>query len=90
MDMTNRVRYDRPRAGLTWNMITEQPILIVDYGLRRVRLIHSVPAAELGRVLWDQSQWCLETFPSEHCVYNNGRWYFKRKQDVTMFLLRWS
>ena len=73
--------------------MTENPVLIVDYGRRRVRLTHSVPAAlplGSGRELWDQSQWCLETFPSEHCVYNNGRWFFKRKQDVTMFLMRWS
>ena len=74
-------------------VMTENPVLIVDYGRRRVRLTHSVPAAlplGSGRELWDQSQWCSETFKSETCVYNNGRWFFKRKQDVTMFLLRWS
>jgi hypothetical protein len=73
--------------------MTENPVLNVDYGLRRVRLTHSAPAAlplTPGRELWDQSQWCSETFKSETCVYHDGRWYFKRVQDLTMFLLRWS
>jgi hypothetical protein len=73
--------------------MTENPVLNVDYGRRRVRLTHSTLAAHAltpGRELWDQSQWCSETFKSEHCVYNNGRWFFKRKQDLTMFLLKWS
>ena len=73
--------------------MTENPVLNVDYGLRRVRLTHSVPAAQPltpGRELWDQSQWCSETFKSETCVYHNGRWYFKRAQDLTMFLMKWS
>jgi hypothetical protein len=74
--------------------MTENPVLNVDYGRRRVRLTHSTPAAEppagRGRELWDQSQWCSETFKSGHCVYHDGRWYFKRPQDLTMFLMRWS
>jgi hypothetical protein len=73
--------------------MTENPVLIVDYGRRRVRMTYSTPAAEPltpGRELWDQSAWCAETFKSEHCVYNNGRWYFKRPQDLTMFLMRWA
>jgi len=71
--------------------MTENPVLIVDYGRRRVQLTHSTPAAQsLSRELWDQSAWCAETFKSETCVYNNGRWYFKRPQDLTMFLMRWS
>ena len=93
MAMTNRVRYDRPRAGLTWNMTTEQPILIIDYGLRRVRLTYSTPAAlplTPGRELWNQSQWCEETFRAGTCSYWDHRWYFKRPQDLTMFLMRWS
>ena len=58
---------------------------------RRVRLTHSAAAAEpLSRALWDQSQWCSETFKSETCVYHDSRWYFKRQQDLTMFLIRWS
>lgn len=75
-------------------MTVEKSVLVIDYGRRRVRLTYSTPAAEppagRGRELWDQSQWCSETFKSEHCVYHNGRWYFKRPQDLTMFLLRWS
>jgi hypothetical protein len=89
--MTNKVRYERPRAGLTWNMTTEEPILIIDYGLRRVRLTYSTPAAkDLSRELWDQSQWCSETFRAETCSYWDHRWFFKRPQDLTMFLMRWS
>jgi hypothetical protein len=89
--MTNKVRYDTPRAGLTWNMITEQPILIIDYGNRRVRLTYSTPAAkDLSRELWDQSQWCAETFRAGTCRYWDQRWFFKRPQDMTMFLMRWS
>jgi len=73
--------------------MTENPVLNVDYGLRRVRLTHSTPAAQPltpDRELWDQSQWCSETFKSETCVYHDGRWYFKRPQDLTMFILKWS
>jgi hypothetical protein len=69
----------------------ENPVLNIDYGLRRVRLTHSAVAAEpLSRTLWDQSQWCSETFKSETCAYRDGRWYFKRAQDLTMFLMKWS
>jgi hypothetical protein len=68
----------------------ENLTLNVDYGRQRVTLTHSAPAAEAGRVLWDQSQWCSETFKSKTCVYHDGRWYFKRPQDLTMFLIRWS
>ena len=89
--MTHKVRYDTPRAGLTWNMTTEEPILIIDYGNRRVRLTYSTPAAkDLSRELWDQSQWCSETFRAETCSYWDHRWFFKRPQDLTMFLMRWS
>ena len=73
--------------------MTENPVLNVDYGLRRVRLTHSTPAAQPltpDRELWDQSQWCSETFKSETCAYHDGRWYFKRQQDLTMFLMKWS
>lgn len=73
--------------------MTENPVLIVDYGRRRVQLTYSTPAAlprATSRELWNQSQWCSETFRDETCVYNNGRWYFKREQDLTMFLIRWS
>jgi hypothetical protein len=67
------------------------PTLNVDYGRRRVKLTHSAVAAEpLSRTLWDQSQWCHETFKSETCAYHDGRWYFKRPRDLTMFLIRWS
>jgi hypothetical protein len=67
------------------------PTLNVDYGRRRVVLTHSAVAAEpLSRILWDQSQWCHETFKSETCAYHDGRWYFKRAQDLTMFLMKWS
>jgi len=69
------------------------PVLIVDYGRRRVRMTHSTPAAHAlspDRELWDQSAWCSETFPDETYSYSNGRWYFKRPQDLTMFLMRWS
>ena len=89
--MTNKVRYDTPRAGLTWNMTTEQPILIIDYGNRRVRLTYSTPAArDLSRELWDQGAWCSETFRAGTCSYWDHRWFFKRPQDLTMFLMRWS
>ena len=72
-------------------VITADPILNVDYGRRRVKLTYSAAAAmPLSRALWDQSQWCSETFKSETCVYHDGRWYFKREHDLTMFLLRWS
>ena len=71
--------------------MTADPILNVDYGRRRVKLTHSAAAAmPLSRTLWDQSQWCSEIFRSETCVYHDGRWYFKRQQDLTMFLIRWS
>jgi hypothetical protein len=33
----------------------ENLTLNVDYGRQRVTLTHSTPAAEAGRVLWDQS-----------------------------------
>jgi len=69
----------------------ENLTLNVDFGRRRVKLTHSTPAAmRLTRELWDQGQWCSETFKSETCVYHDDRWYFKRERDLTMFLLRWS
>jgi hypothetical protein len=74
-------------------MTAERSVLIIDYGRRRVRLTYSTPAAQPltpDRELWDQSAWCSETFKSETCVYHDGRWYFKRPQDLTMFLIRWS
>jgi hypothetical protein len=71
--------------------MTDNPVLIVDYGCRRVRLTHSAPAApDLSRELWDQSAWCGETFRAGTCSYWDQRWFFKREQDLTMFLIRWS
>jgi hypothetical protein len=71
--------------------MTANPILTVDYGRRRVKLTHSTPAAlPLSRELWDQSNWCGETLRPETHSYHDGRWYFKRPQDLTMFLLKWS
>ena len=71
--------------------MTADPILNVDYGRRRIRLTYSTPAAlPLSRTLWDQSAWCGEMLRPETHSYHDGRWYFKRQQDLTMFLLRWS
>jgi hypothetical protein len=70
--------------------MTETPTLIIDYGRRRVTLTHSTPARAAGRDLWDQSQWCGTTFKPETHGYYEGRWFFKRPKDLTMFILKWS
>jgi hypothetical protein len=70
--------------------MTENPTLIIDYGRRRVRLTHSTPARAAGRDLWEQSDWCAATFKPETHGYYEGRWFFKRPKDLTMFILKWS
>jgi len=70
--------------------MTENPVLIIDYGRRRVRLTHSTPAVPVGRDLWAQSHWCAATFKPETHGYYEGRWFFKRPKDLTMFILKWS
>jgi hypothetical protein len=88
--MTHKIRYERPKSGITWNMITEEPILIIDYGNRKVRLTHSTPSAkDLSREMQDQIKWCEDTFRSGTHSYSNHRWFFKRPQYLTMFLVRW-
>lgn len=66
--------------------------LIVDYGNKRVTLKYGVWISRDWQSREAKMRWCEETFKTDTWWYHfaDSTLYFKRKKDLTWFMLRWS
>ena len=65
--------------------------LIVDYGDKRVKFNYGVLISRDWHSREAKIKWCEETFKPDtwRYYYADSTLYFKRKKDLTWFMLRW-
>ena len=61
--------------------------LIVDYGIKRVKMPYKIVQ---GNQWLEADRWCTKTFKFGEHQRADGYFYFKKQKHLMLFLLKWG